>query len=287
MVTLAARIQMWRTTPDIWAIIQGMVTRDPSTISPSAMSLLVMKSQTAIPFARAAAEALYGADGVARELAARMNLRGAELRLRHFEARYRSIDTLLAEVRATRILELGAGLSFRGLALAERQPVFSLDTDLLEMAATKARLVATLHPGPLVGNLRIAVLDALDADGFRAAVAELPPGPIAVVNEGLLMYLGPAEKARLAGHAREALLARGGVWITADVYVQSPPDARIEQSEQLRRFLEEHRVEENKFANWETAERFFIDQGLAIERRLSPSEDLGGTRESWVLSARR
>src|SRR5262249_44864358 len=147
---------------------------------------------------REAAEALYGADGVARELAEPMSLRGADLRLRHFEARYRSLDFLLAERGATRILEIASGLSFRGLELAARRPVFYLDSDLPAMAEIKAGLVARLHPGPLAGTLRIRALDALDGEAFRGAVAELPPGDVAIVHEGLLMYLGTDEKARLA-----------------------------------------------------------------------------------------
>ena len=260
--------------------------RDFSTISPSARALLIMKAQTDIPFAHEAAYMLCGADEVSRELERLAAIRGGELRLRHFEDRYRSIDTLLAGAGATRILELAGGLSFRGLALARREPVFYLDTDLPEMAATKAQLVAALHDGPLVGTLRVAALDALDGEATASAVAELPAGPIAVVNEGLLVYLDEEEKARLAGHLRAALLARGGSWITADIYVRSPPDPRVGDDERLRTFLDQHRVEENKFESWEAAERFFAGCGLSVAHRLSPGGDVRRIRESWVLTAR-
>lgn len=262
------------------------VARDFSTISPSAVWLLAMKSQTEIPFAREAALALLGEEVVARELA-ESDIPGADMRLHHFEARYRSVDTLLAETGATRILEIGGGLSFRGLALARREPVFYLDTDLPAMAEAKAGLVSALHVGPLAGTLRIAALDALDGDAFGRAVAEIPPGPFAIANEGLLVYFGSDEKARLAAHIRETLLARGGVWITADVYVRSPPDPRIGQDERVRRFVEAHNVEANKFGSWDEAERFFTSCGLAVSRRLSPTADHYRVRESWVLTARR
>lgn|SRR5262249_21569486 len=250
-----------------------------SSISPSATSLLVLKSQTAIPFARAAAESLLGADGLARELDAVMKLAGADLRRHHFEARYRSIDVLLEAAGATRILELGSGLSFRGLALAERQPVHYLDTDLPSMVATKVSVLERLRPATLAGTYRVEPLDALDAHAFRAAAASLPAGPSAVVNEGLLMYLDEERKARVAANVRAALAARGGVWITADVYLQGPPDPRVEQSERQRRFFAEHRIEENKFAGVEAAERFFAEAGFVIVRRL-PARG----RESWMLA---
>ena len=257
--------------------------RDFSTISPSAHGLLVMRAQTDLPFARNAAEWLLGRDGVAAEMARLAAIRGAELRRRHFEERYRSIDTLLADVGSPRVLEIAAGLSFRGLALAQQGPITYVDTDLPAMVETKTRLVAALDAGPLIGELRIRALDALDSDGFRAAVAELPPGDIAIVNEGLLMYLDPDEKRRLAASIRAALLARGGVWITADVYLRGARDPRVGQDNRLRDFLAAHQVEERKFESRSAAEAFFTDAGFAIRRRHARSED--AIRESWVLAA--
>lgn len=257
--------------------------RDFSTISPSAYSLLVMRAQIGLPFAHRAAELLLGADGVAAQIARLSAIAGADLRRRHFEERYRSIDTLLAGSGATRILELAAGMSFRGLALAQQQPVTYVDTDLPAMAESKLRVVESLGAGPLVGELRIRALDALDPDGVRAAVAELPPGSIAIVNEGLLMYLDPDEKRRLAGHIRDALVARGGAWITADIYLRGPRDPRIGQDDRLRDFLAAHRVEEQKFESRVAAEAFFTDTGFTIQHRLAPADDT--TRESWVVTA--
>ena len=257
-------------------------TRDFSTISPSANSLLVMRAQTGLPFARQAAELLLGADGVAAEIARLTALAGADLRRAHFQDRYRSIDTLLAESGATRVLEIAGGLSFRGLDLAQRQPVVYLDTDLPAMAETKARIVAALDAGPLVGDLRVRALNALDAEAFHATVAEFPAGPFAIVNEGLLMYLDADEKRRLAAHIRDALIARGGVWITADIYLRCETNGRIGQDERLRAFLAAHKVEEQKFESRAEAEAFFTDTGLAIQRRLTRSPD--AIRETWVLA---
>jgi O-methyltransferase involved in polyketide biosynthesis len=219
---------------------------------------------------------------MAAEIARLTAIAGADLRRAHFQDRYRSIDTLLAESGATRVLEIAGGLSFRGLALAQRQPITYLDTDLPAMAETKARIIAALDAGPLVGELRVRALNALDTDDFRAAVAELPAGPFAIVNEGLLMYLDPDEKRRLAGHIRDALTARGGVWITADIYLRGATDARIGQDERLRAFLAAHKVEEQKFESRAAAEAFFTDAGLAIQRRLTRSPD--AIRETWVLA---
>jgi O-methyltransferase involved in polyketide biosynthesis len=243
-----------------------------------------MKSQTAIPFAKPAAELMFGASGVAAALAEMARQPSAELRRLHFENRYRSIDTLLADHGAdvAGVLELGAGLSFRGLELA-RQGRFYVDTDLPELAELKADLIARLHPGPLAGTLLVRALNALDPHAFRDAIARIPPGPVAIVNEGLLVYLDDAEKHRLAGNVHEALAARGGIWITADVYVTTPPEHRLLTDDRTQQFYERHRIEDNKFASWDAADRFFTGCGFTTLRKLSPSPDPRHARESWVL----
>jgi O-methyltransferase involved in polyketide biosynthesis len=256
--------------------------RDYSTISPSALSLLLMKSRSSIPFAKEAAVLLWG-DSVPSELGDATQAAGALSRLRHFEARYRSLDVLLEELACSRVLEIGAGLSFRGLELARKSDTFYVDTDLPNMAAIKADLVAKIHPGPLLGTLRVQALNALDSAAFSAAIDDMPPGPVAIANEGLLPYLGEAEKARLAANVRAALQARGGVWLTADVYVRhekgAAPTVGYGRS---RKFLEQHRVEENKFANWDAAQKFFTTSGFSIVKKLA-HHDPRHIRESWAL----
>jgi O-methyltransferase involved in polyketide biosynthesis len=260
-----------------------MNSRDYSSISPSALSLLLMKSQSSIAFAKEAAQLLWG-ESVPAELAHALAAENARRRLRHFENRYRSLDRLLAEAAHSRVLEIGSGLSFRGLELACKSEIFYLDTDLPKIAQLKAELVAKLHPGPLTGTLRVQPLNALDSDALHAAIDDMPRGPLAIANEGLLVYLDAEEKAQLASNVRTALLARGGVWLTADVYVQnaggSAPTVGYGRS---RDFLDKHRVEQNKFADWHAAERFFIESGFTIAKKLAHEHPLH-IRESWALA---
>jgi O-methyltransferase involved in polyketide biosynthesis len=260
--------------------------RDYASISPSARSLLLVKATTSLPFARAAAEALWGPDeleAAAREAAATP---GAAGRRRHFELRARSVDAAIDLLGASRILEIAAGLSFRGLALAAaRADVAYVDTDLPEMSRTKASLARELHPGPLAGTLRIEPLDALDAGAFRAAVRAFPPGPVAVVEEGLLMYLDEEEKRHLAASVHEALLERGGAWVTADIYVRSSIEPV--RDERTKQFLEQHRVEEKKFADFPSAEAFFGREGFHVLHRLVPDEDPWPVRQTWIVEPAR
>jgi O-methyltransferase involved in polyketide biosynthesis len=112
----------------------------------------------------------------------------------------------------------------------------------------------------------------------------MPNGEIAVIHEGLLMYLDEHEKARLAASVRETLLVRGGAWITADVYVRSK--THLLRTAAVEKFLADHKVEENKFADWSAAEIFFTTNGFAIAKRLAPSNDPWRVRETWTLTAR-
>src|SRR6185295_6969582 len=136
-----------------------MTNRNYSSISQSAQWLALTKATTTIPFAREAAILLFGEATVRQAEAAVAQLSGN--RLGHFENRYRSIDQALAIVGHRNIVEIGAGLSFRGLAMAQSPGIHYLDTDLPDLLAVKAGLVARLEHPPLHGTLRLEPLDAL------------------------------------------------------------------------------------------------------------------------------
>src|ERR1700755_3068581 len=103
-------------------------TRNYNTISPSARSLLLLKGHTPIPYAREAAALIQYPEPYEPDFSNRQP--GFWLRVMHFEARYQSINSLLADLLPApiNILELSSGFSFRGLALAAERPVNYIDT---------------------------------------------------------------------------------------------------------------------------------------------------------------
>jgi len=259
--------------------------RDYSTISPSALSLLLMKSSTSIAFAKQAATLLWK-ESVPQELAHALTAENERRRQRHFENRYRSLDRLLEQAGCRNVLEIASGLSFRGLELARTSSTHYVDTDLPALAALKAELVARLHPEPLLGTLRVEALDALDGQAFQRTVESMPDGPLSIANEGLLVYLDRHEKARLAANVRAALGKRGGRWLTADVYLKNPggsaPTVGYGRS---RAFIDAHRIEQNKFSDWAEAERFFQHAGFEVTSKLAHQHP-SHIRESWALALR-
>src|SRR5690242_19330780 len=192
--------------------------RNYASISPSAKTLLLMKGTTNIPFARQMAEMMSYPEKYVPDYSIRDA--GYWGRVVHFESRYWSINQLLEGLPVKNILELSSGYSFRGLDMTQREEVYYIDTDLPEVVAAKQQFIRELQPdgGNARGKLEILPLNALDEQQFEEIVSHFPPGEIAIVNEGLLMYLDEAEKEKLCRIIHKVLEQRGGYWITADIY---------------------------------------------------------------------
>ncbi|RFM26303.1 class I SAM-dependent methyltransferase [Deminuibacter soli] len=280
--------------------------RDYSTISPSATGLLLAKGLTHIPYAREAAELIWGKLGyeqMAQKAATPIFLK----RLVHFENRYWTVDQLLMESGIKNIFEIGAGYSFRGLAMTEDPSVFYIDSDLPEIIYSKRRIVDEIKATRDLSrdNLVVAAINALDANAMLQQLALLPEGPVVILNEGLLVYLNELEKRKLCVIVHNALMERGGYWITGDIYIKKKGGAP-EPDDATAQFLAAHKVEEKKFDSFEAAEVFFNECGFSIAKRLSaapeklsslhllhthayPTQEEGAPqkiRETWMLKCK-
>jgi O-methyltransferase involved in polyketide biosynthesis len=241
-----------------------------NTISQSAKWLTIMKGYTSIPYARQTAEILLRPKEFEPDFSkcdftflARMN---------HFEYRYRTITQLLEKYPVNNIIELSSGFSFRGLDFASRKNVTYIDTDLPDFIPAKKEILNELLIGhlPLQGNLDLLPLNALDKKMFLETINRFPAGEIAIVNEGLLMYLNEAEQEKLFVMISEILKSRGGYWITADIYLKGIGDKLpVKLDNHTQQFLDTHNVEENKFESYEAAERLLNKCGLKIKEKTS------------------
>lgn len=239
--------------------------RDFSSVSPSAKSLLLMKGETNIPYARQTANLMKGPEIF--DLDFERKDMYFWLRVMHFESRYWSIDQLLQKTDSKNILELSSGYSMRGLDMCTREDVHYIDTDLPDVIDTKQQMINELGLGKdLRGKLTFQPLNALDKAAFESATSQFDDQAVTIVNEGLLMYLNTDEKKRLCGNIRDILEKNGGCWITADVYPRRSANmkAAIPQSESEIAFHEQHQIEENKFSSFEDARIFFNEQGFEI-----------------------
>jgi hypothetical protein len=180
-----------------------MTNRNYSSISQSAKWLALTRATTTIPFAREAAVLLFG-EAIVRE---------AE----PLSPTWASNDSAIsnsdtgASIRAWRLSgigtssRLGRDSRFGASRWRSRRGFTTSTPTLPELLAVKADLVARLDHPPLHGTLRLEPLDALAPGALAGAVRHMPAGPVAIVNEGLLMYLDASEKERLATSIRGIL----------------------------------------------------------------------------------
>lgn len=281
------------------------------SISPSAKSLLLTKALTSIPFAKEAINLIWSKT---QPRFAQEKISTVEFisRLIHFETRHWSIDEALSKIGMNNILEFSSGYSFRGLFLCKNPKVHYIDTDLPQLLENKKIIVqklAKIYCNYPIDNLIMQELNVLDEDAFIKKIQLFPPGPVVIVNEGLLVYLDEEEKRKLCKIIHKILSDRGGYWVTADIYIKRDKQSTFALEifdEQGKEFLANHNVEKNKFESFQSAENFFASCGFEIHKKIevppakvssrrllakiprSRLEELKNrkkTRETWILKA--
>ena len=195
---------------------------DPSLISVTAKVAAYYRQFSDIPFAEEVAR-LIGAEAAYDRILREHGLEREKLTFYApmFEARYKSLTQLIHRSGASQVLELASGYSLRGLDLTRSGTLRYVETDLPEVVAAKLGLLEDVrqqHGIPPSQRHVVTAADALDFDQVRAAAAVLDPRqPVAVLCEGLIMYLSKTETARLATNIHRLIGEfAGGAWITPD-----------------------------------------------------------------------
>src|SRR3954467_9170463 len=195
---------------------------DSSLISVTAKIAAYYRQFSDIPFAQEVAKRI-GADAAFDQILTEHRLDREKLTFYApmFEARYKSITQLIVQSGASQVLELASGYSLRGLDLTRSGAIGYVETDLPDVVAAKLGLLEdvrqhhALLPSP---HHVVTAADALDFDEVRSSAAVLDPGrPLAVLCEGLIMYLSKEQTEQLARNIRRLLGEfAGGSWITPD-----------------------------------------------------------------------
>lgn len=195
---------------------------DASLISVTAKVAAYYRQFSDIPFAQETAK-LIGADAAYEQILREHGLDRDKLTFYApmFEARYKSLTQLIHQSGASQVLELASGYSLRGLDLTRGDALRYVETDLPEVVAAKRSLLEDVrqqHRIPASPRHVVTAADALDFDQVRAAAAVLDPRqPVAVLCEGLIMYLSKSETEQLATNIHHLIGAfAGGSWITPD-----------------------------------------------------------------------
>jgi len=252
------------------SFLMSTAGKDYNSISPSAEYLVRLKALTRIPFAREAATLLISSMAPAAASADAPERKGLFKRLLHFENRYWTADNLLRQTHPQRILEISSGYSFRGLGWCFEQGVHFIDTDLPDLVAAKRPLIQPLiagHPGTMQGRFELLPLNVMDTESFDAIINRFEEGPVSIVNEGLLVYLGDEEKRQLCDTIRQVLLRRGGYWITGDIYIKHKQKEVTSGHPVWDAFRKQHKLEENMFDDYAAAQALFESCGLEVVKR--------------------
>lgn len=141
--------------------------------------------------------------------------------LPNLHLRHHWLEQRLDAIAPGLVVEIGAGLSPRGLVYARRHPHMQyVEVDLPNMVAAKKRRLRTT---PLPDNYRLETLDLLASDFVAAARALARPGdgPCVVITEGVVDYLSFGHR-RMAWEQIAALLASiGGGHYLLDLHVHA------------------------------------------------------------------
>ena len=136
--------------------------------------------------------------------------------LQYLAQRHLAIEHVLEEARPDRVVEIGAGLSRRGVTWALDRDTDYVEVDLPHMVEAKnsaiERRFAGIERSRLARKHRVVSRDVL-GEGFESWLGEILRGserPV-VIAEGLVGYFAPEDRARLASAIAHAL-PPGGIF---------------------------------------------------------------------------
>lgn len=189
------------------------------------------------------------------------------------EARYKSIVNLISELGIQQVLELASGFSLRGLAMTQDPSITYIDTDLADLNALKLKLIADLRSKYRIkdtGNYHIATANALDLPQLQSASRQFRRDqPIAIVNEGLIIYFSIAERELHARNIHALLDDFGGVWITPDFSTKTDAKDSTPGRKRFRQAvtgLTERTCMSAAFETDNQMDEFFAELGFQAER---------------------
>jgi O-methyltransferase involved in polyketide biosynthesis len=177
------------------------------------------------------------------------------------------VGRLVEEIGATQLLELAAGLSPRGMELAQRGVVVYVEADLAASMTLK-RQVVTAILGSVPKSLFLCGASVIDrVQLLTRCFPFVTEQPVTVTAEGLLRYLTLEEKAHLSANVNEVLRRFGGWWITPDIHLRNWAQRQSPMYGQSTEATLGRNLDSNYFDDLDHAQRFFGRCGLAVNSR--------------------
>lgn len=243
-------------------------------ISPTALLVAYARAFTDIPYTKDLSE-LVNAQSVVETLLGQKLEQGAEIAVL-IESRYRAINQAFINLHPKnnrrQIIEIASGLLPRGMIMSQDPDVTFIESDLPLMTDRKISLVKAL-----IGNRSNLHFLPVDIAGKSNQLSECnqylsQSEPIAVLCEGLLMYLSHAQKQQVFNYVRELLQLYGGIWITSDFVTVEAINRRkqicpsLGQISQMVSRLSDRPIGDIYFQNSQQIEDFITAQGFKCDR---------------------
>ncbi|HWA77571.1 MAG TPA: class I SAM-dependent methyltransferase [Polyangiaceae bacterium] len=254
---------------------------DSSLISVTAKIAAYYREFSDIPFAREVAKRI-GAEAAFEQILREHGLERDKLTFYApmFEARYKSITQLILQSGTSQVLELASGYSLRGLDLSRSGAMRYVETDLPLVVETKLGLLEEVrqhHAIPRSAQHVVTAADALDFDAVRSAAASLDRSQtLAVLCEGLIMYLSKEQTEQLATNVRRLLGEfAGGSWITPDFTFRAEakdlPPERVRLREAITG-VTQRQIDASAFEHADELAAFLGRMGFNVEVRSQVDE---------------
>ena len=238
-------------------------------ISPTAFLVTHARQYSDIPYTKDLAELVD-----AQTVADRFIPEGQERPIHTpilIEARYKTINRVLAQFQIRQIIELASGLLPRGAIATQNPDITFVESDLPAIVALKQKLVKQLIGDR--SNLHFETIDATHQPSqFPIGANYLRDDePVAILCEGLLVYFNFEEKARVFANVREVLQRYRGVWITSDLIAKERRkqlQQNIPAMQQMSQSISSNTgrsLDDNSFDTIEQAKQFAAEQGFRVE----------------------
>ncbi|WP_375475072.1 class I SAM-dependent methyltransferase [uncultured Nostoc sp.] len=243
-------------------------TNDFDKIILTAFMVSLARQFTDIPYAKELAQ-LIEMQGLVK-LSQPQNQDKSVLLTARVEARYKTINQVIAQYQITQVLELASGLLPRGLLISNNPNITFIESDLPQMIRCKQQLIQQL-----VGerpNLHFIEIDATSRPSeFWKSTSLLKAGqPVMILCEGLLTHLTLVEKQLVCANIRDMLHSYGGVWITPD-FIDTGSLVRSQQDDSdLQKLLQTvtnltgRSLVNNNFGTLDQARQFVYEQGFRV-----------------------
>jgi len=235
-----------------------------------------LRSSRHIPFSKAIKNAFL--DGCGTLVAGPMTKALGEKWLRPFVVtRYLAIDAMLEQIQPSWILEIGAGLSPRGLIWGAMKGTACFEADLPCVIAFKRKLLRHVTSKSRInaaGNLTLLTLDVTQSDQWTQLHSVLPTtGKGIIVTEGLLQYMKRDQVSMIGRRIATFLQKAGGYWVSTDYPTRSYYDLlfrrypRLKEINAMRTETTGIDICENCYESDEDIKAFLELNGWIVDRR--------------------